>query len=96
MLYSYECKMTEEERHYLAPIFNRIDSGYKRFKICLVSGDVVIVEFNEYHEAYYDDDIFEIDFTVEKVIKNVTGTYEKGDMLCVSLDNYIDTFEALG
>ena len=65
--------MTEEERHYLAPIFNRIDSGYKRFKIWLVSGDVVIVEFNEYHEAYYDDDIFEIDFTVEKVIKNVTN-----------------------
>lgn len=87
--------MTNEEREYLKPIFNRIDSGYKRFKICLVSGDVVIVEFVEYHEAYYNDDIFEIDFTVEKVIKNVTGIYSKGDMLCVSLDNYIDTFEAL-
>ena len=96
MLYSYECKMSERERRYLQPLFTQIDNGFRKFKLVFLSGDIIAVEFFEYHEAYYDDDIFEIDFYVIKIFKNVTKIYEKGASLSVSLANYPISMEVLG
>ena len=96
MLYSHECKMTAMERQYLKPLFNLIDNGFKKFKLYFPSGDVIIVDFFEYHEAYYDDDIFEIDFYVVKLVRNITKIYEKGCSLSVSLANYPSSVEVVG
>ena len=81
-------RMTERERRFFAPIMSRIDSGYRNFRFYYASGDCFDVEFEMYHEAYYDDDEFEIDFRITKVIKKREWDVSRGTVITIGMSGF--------
>ena len=90
--------MTEKERYYLEPLLEYIYRGYTEFEFHFPNGQIVQGHFDEIHEPYYEDDIFELDFTCTKVIRNADRLvkWRVGSFFVISLESYPEYFKVLG